>query len=161
MSITLSGSGQVPVQVIQTVKTDTFTTSLSGTYADITGMSVNITPTSASNKVLVTVNLGTLAASNNAAIQILRNSTPIAIGDAATSRTRATMADIYSLGANGASMSFSFLDSPATTSSTTYKVQIWAGVSSTTVYVNYGSQDAAQAYRFRTASTITVMEISG
>ena len=161
MSVTINGSGQVPVQVKQTVKTDTFTASLSGTYADITGMSVNITPTSASNKILVTVNLGTLASSNNAAIQIVRNSTPIAIGDAATSRTQATMADINSLGANGASMSFSFLDSPATTSSTTYKVQIWAGVSATNVYVNLGSQDAAQAYRFRTASTITVMEISG
>jgi hypothetical protein len=70
------------------------------------------------------------------------------------------MADIYSLGANGASMSFSFLDSPATTSSTTYKIQIWAGSSATTVYVNYGINDSANAYRFRTASTITVMEIA-
>jgi hypothetical protein len=148
------------LQVISTAKTDTFTTSLSGTYTDITGMSVNITPTSASNKVLVMVNLGTLAASNNGAIQLVRNSTPICIGDAATSRTQATMSDIYSLGANGGTMSFAFLDSPATTSSTTYKVQIWAGVSATTVYVNFGSQDAASAFRFRTASTITVMEIA-
>jgi hypothetical protein len=148
------------LQVISTAKTDTFTASLSGTYADITGMSVNITPTSASNKILVTVNLGTVAASNNSAIQILRDSTPIAIGDAATSRTRATMADGNSSGANGGPMSFAFLDSPATTSATTYKVQIWAGVSATNVYVNLGSQDGAFAYRFRTASTITVMEIS-
>ena len=160
MAVTIRGSGQVPVQIVQTTKTDTFTASLSGTYADITGMSVNITPTNSSNRILVMVNLGTLAASNNGAIQLVRNSTAIAIGDAATSRTQATMSDIYSLGANGGTMSFAFLDSPATTSSTTYKVQIWAGVSSTAVYVNYGSQDAAQAYRFRTASTIIAMELA-
>jgi hypothetical protein len=161
MAVTINGSGQVPVQIVQTTKTDTFTASLSGTYADITGMSVNITPTNSSNRILVMVNLGTVAASNNGAIQLVRNSTPIAIGDAATSRTQATMADINSSGANGGPMSFAFLDSPATTSATTYKVQIWAGVSATNVYVNFGSQDSANAFRFRTASTITVMEISG
>jgi hypothetical protein len=148
------------LQVVSTTKTDTFTATLSGTYTDITGISVNITPTSASNKVLVTVNIGTACAANNSAIQLLRGSTPICIGDAATSRTQATMADMNSFGLNGGPVSFSFLDSPATTSSTTYKVQIWAGSSATAVYINYGSQDSANAYRFRTASTITVMEIA-
>ena len=156
----LQASSSKVFQVVQTTKTDTFTASLSGTYTDITGLSVNITPTSSSNKILVMVNIGTACAVNNSALQLLRGSTPICIGDAATSRTQATMADIYSLGANGGPASFAFLDSPATTSSTTYKVQIWAGISSTAVYINYASQDAAQAYRFRTASTITVMEIA-
>ncbi len=160
MAVTIRGSGQVPVQIVQTTKTDTFTASLSGTYTDITGLSVNITPTSSSNRILVMVNIGTACGANNSAIQLLRGSTPICIGDAATSRTQATMADIVSLGSNGGPVSFAFLDSPATTSSTTYKVQFWAGVSSTAVYINYGSQDSANAYRFRTASTITVMELA-
>ena len=47
-----SGVGGKVLQVVSTVKTDTFTTS-SGTFTDLTGMSVSITPSSASNKVLI------------------------------------------------------------------------------------------------------------
>ena len=39
-------------QIVQTVKTDTFTTT-STSFTDITGLSVNITPTSASSKIYV------------------------------------------------------------------------------------------------------------
>ena len=54
--------------------------------------------------------------------------------------------------------SVTYLDNPATTSSTTYKVQMY--VPSSTGYVNrtYGDIDAT--YTIRSASTITVMEIA-
>ena len=50
------------------------------------------------------------------------------------------------------------MDSPATTSSVTYKVQATRGSDSGTVYLN-GNQ-GADAYSGNTASTITVMEVS-
>jgi hypothetical protein len=42
------------LQVVSTVKTDTFTT-VSSSYVDVTGLSVSITPTSATSKILVLV----------------------------------------------------------------------------------------------------------
>ena len=58
-------------------------------------------------------------------------------------------------------MSFNFLDSPNTTSATTYKVQATAGSTyNTTVYVNRSSGDNDYSYGARVASTITVMEVA-
>lgn len=49
------------LQVVSTAKTDTFsTTSASGTFADITGLSVSITPSSASNKILILAEVRTV-----------------------------------------------------------------------------------------------------
>ena len=81
MSVTISGSGQVPVQVIQTIKTDTFSTT-SGSLTDITGMSVTITPTSASNKILVQYSIGQLIPNASAVygVALLRGSTVIGAG---------------------------------------------------------------------------------
>lgn len=163
MSVTIKGSGQVPVQVIQTVKTDTF--SMTGTtFTDITGLSVSITPTSASNRILVL--FSTLISMNggyySGGIRLLRDSTPIYIGDADGIKTQATgwgWAGANSVGSN--SMSNTFLDSPATTSAVTYKLQLVSGYSGQTVFVNrsYGEDNAI--YAGRTPSSITVMEISG
>lgn len=162
MPVTLNGNGQVPVQVVSTTKTDTFSTSTSGSWVDITGMSVTITPTSASNKILVSYNIVT---SNNngwyVMLKLVRGSTDIAIGDAAGSRTRTTTA--AGLGSPVVDypylQSMQFLDSPATTSSTTYKLQMYFG--GNTSYVNRAPTDSDVAGYSRTASTITVMEISG
>jgi hypothetical protein len=58
------------------------------------------------------------------------------------------------------SSSVSVLDSPATTSATTYKVQI-RNVSGGTAYVNRQVTDTDSTSFNRTASTITVMEVAG
>ena len=160
MPVTINGSGQLPVQVIQTVKTDTFTTSLNNSWADVTGMSLTITPTSSSNKILIFVDIGTATVSNNGAIKLLRGSTDIFLGNAGSGQTRASIADLNVSMPNGLPVSFCYLDSPATTSATTYKIQVY-GWTSSTAYINLGSQDTGSAFRFRTASTITAMEISG
>ena len=52
-----------------------------------------------------------------------------------------------------------FLDSPNTTSATTYKVQ--AGVLSNVVYVNRTIYDVDNGNASRSTSTITAMEIAG
>jgi hypothetical protein len=96
-------------------------------------------------------------------IQILRDSTAICIGDAAGSRTRATTAP-YPSSADAVSSSITsamtFLDSPATTSATTYKLQTRSDAA-TTIYINRSGGDANNADASRSASTITAMEIQG
>ena len=162
MPVTLSGNGQVPVQVVSTIKTDTFTTT-STSFVDITGLSATITPTNSSNKVLVHihVNYGNSGA-NMVGLRITRAGTAIAIGDAGSNRTRATLGNVQYNGVNNDRSSFgsmTFLDSPATTSATTYQVQ---GITdANTLTVNRSGADADAAAVYRTISTITVMEIAG
>jgi hypothetical protein len=143
-------------QVVSTAKTDTFTTA-STSFTDITGLSVAITPSSASSKVLVFVDTKGTASSETVATRLMRDSTAIYIGDTAGSRIRSTSGfnvlstfQAYNFGAM-------FLDSPATTSATTYKMQII--VSGGTGYVNRWPTDTDSAGFPRLASSITVMEI--
>ncbi len=160
MPVTIRGSGQVPVQVVQTIKTDTFS-SLTSTYVDITGLSVNITPTSASNRVLIfaTINWAASASDLNA-VRLLRDSTPIAVGDAAGSRTQCFAGMRTASADNIVTDSIVFLDSPATTSAITYKMQGKSGTTNT-FFVNRTSNDT-DAFAFpRAVSSIIVMEISG
>jgi hypothetical protein len=157
-----ASSGAV-AQVKSTSKTDTFTMT-SNTYADITGLSVSITPTSASNKILIiaSVNFNGDAGVTAAAARLMRGSTAIGIGDTASSRTPATSGGVQ--GADDdypGSSSLTFLDSPATTSATTYKVQVrGTGGPSPAVYVNRGLADSDTSNNFRYISTITVMEVT-
>jgi hypothetical protein len=52
-----------------------------------------------------------------------------------------------------------FLDSPATTSATTYKLQVLVNASGTG-YLNRTQGDSNAVSTLRTASTITVMEVT-
>lgn len=149
------------LQVVSTTKTDSFSTGATS-FTDVTGLSVSITPTSSSSKILLilTFNLAGTNGAGGAAYQLVRGSTPICIGDLTGSRPQASGGMGYIPDANSyTTVSASFLDSPATTSSTTYKVQVY-GPSS--VYVNRTQNDTngVQIYNARTASTITVMEIA-
>lgn len=154
-----SSAGAV-AQVKSTTKTDTFTTT-SSSFTDITGLSVSITPTSASNKILVVfaANVGTDPASTAAGIRLLRDSTAIAIGDTAGSRYRTTSATIINNANQMATVAMTFLDSPATTSATTYKLQAVA-VSGTTIGINRGVNDGDSSAIPRAVSSITVFEVS-
>ena len=149
------------VQVVSTTKTDTFTASTS-TYTDITGLSVSITPTSASNKIFV---LAFVQGSQDvgvdpATLQLVRGSTAIAVGDTAGSRIVGTSQlssgpDASVMGSN----SFAFLDSPATTSATTYKIQGKSNQAANAFFVNRTDNDTNSTVHSRTVSTITVMEV--
>ena len=147
-------------KVLSTAKTDTFTTS-SATYTDLTGLSVTITPQFASSKILVSaqVNLGCNTAGARVALQLLRGATAIGIGDTAGSRTRGTTAVQLSSPAGMNPASMEFLDSPATTLATTYKVQLASIDSVGAIFVNRTNNDDDAASRSRTISTITVTEV--
>jgi hypothetical protein len=94
-----------------------------------------------------------------AQFQLLRGATAIDVGAAAGSRTPASGQLIAFDGQSLENLTLVFLDSPATTSATTYKVQ-GRNTLAGTFYVNRTKTDTDSAAFGRTASTITVMEIS-
>lgn len=148
------------LQVVSNTKTDTFSTT-STSYVDITGLSVSITPISATSKIYISyiVNGGIDSSLAGIFIRLVRDSTPIFVADTAGSRPSAqnqTAGSIYIVN----SMAGSFLDSPSTTSATTYKIQMFnnGGVDS---YINRSVADRnTSLYDVRTVSSITVMEIA-
>jgi hypothetical protein len=156
---------QLPVgsvlQVLQTAKTDTF--SVTGqTFTDITGLSVSITPTSASSKILV---MFTTAISNqngaySGGVRLVRNSTPIYVGDAAGNRVQSSNWAFQYYYWEVGNLTNTFLDSPATTSATTYKLQLVSGYAGQTVYINRSYIDSDDLGQSRYPSSITVMEIA-
>ena len=155
-----AGGGKV-LQVISAVKTDTFSSSAaSGVYADITGLSVTVTPSASTSKIFIVVSsqIATQTGTNRAVVRLVRGSTAIDIGDAAGSRIQASSAVYSNISDSIESSALSFLDSPSTTSATTYKVQI-AMLSSGTVFVNRSASDGDSTVTPRVASTITIMEI--
>lgn len=162
MSVTISGSGQIIKQVIQTVKTDTFSSTAANAWTDVTGLSVSITPTNASNKILVICSVTGVNISSNTYFRMVRGSTAIGVGDAAGSRSQVSSSNFYSSQAGtGNSMlgsTFQYLDSPATTSATTYKIQFITD--SGTTLVNRTPNDTDALYVGRSISTITVYEVA-
>jgi len=157
-------SGVIPeggkvLQVVSTTKTDTFTTS-STSDTLVTGLTVNITPSSTSSKILVFGEVFMSNAGDAQRLTMYRDSTAICVGDTAGTRPRASaQISIYSqYWAN--KVSASILDEPSTTSQITYSFKV-AGNGST-VYVNrtQGDRDGG-TYDVRGASTITAMEIAG
>ena len=157
-----AGGGGKLLQVVSTTKTDTFTTT-SGTYVDITGMSVSITPSNSANKILILVNLAIInsSASTRYVFKLVRNSTDIGSGTGAGARVGVMAGDQTTAATGGflGTMGGIHLDSPATTSATTYKVQTYA-IDSGTIIVNRTMNDTDGSTYFRTSSSITAMEIA-
>ena len=150
------------LQVVSTTKTDTFTTT-SATYTDVTGLSLSITPSATTSKILLIASI--TGAGQSVTTQgygrFVRDSTAIGVGDAAGSRVQATFPITLLANAfNTYSLNASFLDSPATTSATTYKIQIRNEAGSGTIYINRSETDSNTSAGGRFVSTITAMEIS-
>ena len=155
------------LQVVQTVKSDTFSSNSQTTFVDITGMSVDITPSSVSNKILVTYNLCSSITNGAYAFwcRLVRNSTDIAQGTPSGNRTNATTGGLSSTTHGHYPIyvqNMTFLDSPATTSATTYKLQGrgW-NTGPGNFYVNQSAADNDALNFARLVSTITAMEIAG
>jgi hypothetical protein len=148
--LTTATAGTV-LQVVSTTKSDIFSTT-TGSFVDITGFSVSITPTSATSKVLVQVVVAVGVAAGNTFFNLVRGSTNVAqsTGSTQNSTVMANLPAAY----NMQTLPVNFLDSPATTSATTYKLQI--NTSSQLVYVNTRATDNY----YGGVSTITVMEIA-
>ncbi len=147
------------LQVVSVTKVDAFTTT-STSMTDITGLTANITPSTISSKILVLYKVTTnvRADSGIAALNLLRGATVIGGGTATGDRPSA-MSSIYGNGLGTTNdLNGNFLDSPSSTSSTTYKIQ--GQITGGTLGINTVSNDLDSVNRPRTSSTITLMEIS-
>lgn len=155
----LAGSGGV-LQVVTVTKTDVFSTT-AASFTDVTGLSVTITPKSASNYILVLGSVELGASADVGFIRLMRDSTPIQVGDAAGVRVQCTAQMRNNPDAADAdSCAIAYRDAPATTSPVTYKIQTY-GTGGVTVRINASADDLNQTNRGRTASTLTLMEIAG
>jgi len=128
-------------------------------WQDITGLSVQITPSSSSNKILVFALVQGSSAQNIAFfVRTMRDSTEVGIGNASSSRGRYSSAlkeiSSYDIQTGG----WNFLDSPATTSQLTYKIQVYGNG---TNYINGPSTSSDNWSVGNVQSSITVMEIKG
>ena len=109
-------------------------------------MSVSITPASTSNKVLIIFSGGAVGSSNSsydAKFTIVRGSTNLGSASNGFGFIRGTGSNFYFASAN-------YLDSPSTTSSTTYKIQFLSDAGAT-AYIGYNNAH----------STLTALEIKG
>ena len=134
----------------------------SGVFADIF-LEVDITPTSASNNILL---LAQLAVSSGTADRMAfvkfvgGNTADFLSGRAIGSRTPCHQA-VYFAGANEMlAVSMNFLDSPATTDSVKYKVQVAPNFTSGNVFVNKVNFDSDNAYIPSASTVITAIEVA-
>ena len=154
------GAGGI-LQVVQTAKTDTFSHTGDVNVTDVTGLNVNITPSSSSNKVLIYVFMN-ISNNNISRVQLVRGTTAIALGAASGSRPVGA-ASMNNGGDSNVSdpLTMIYLDSPSTTSQINYKVAFSNELSSSTFAVNKSMGDANSIVGVRSISTITAMEVAG
>ena len=163
-NLTLGGPYGKILQVKQAVKSDRQTIQ-SQTLVDITGMSVSITPSSTSSKILVDYSLVVFANAQYYTMRLLRNSdSTIFIGDTnpnATSQSRGAFGTYQASYVNAMTVAQKFLDSPNTTSATTYKLQAHCPYSSSYIIaINSAVNQDNYTYMTNCVSTITAMEVA-
>jgi len=153
------------LQVKQTVKTNIFSTTSDG-FNDVTGLTVDITPTSSSSKILAMcfVNYGTASDDIRLAARIVReeggSDSVISQADADGSRTRSMWIGRHANLTGGTEhVNIQILDSPSTTNALTYKFQT-GRIDSGTLIINDGRADSDTSSHARGISTITVMEVA-
>ena len=160
-----SGMSGGVIQVKSTTLTvpKSFTSLAAGNFTDVDGLSVSITPHRSDSKILLMCNISAGLNSThgyNFYWRIVRGSTPICVatqggGVGATGGFNRYISDA-SVGFLGC-MANTFLDSPATTSATTYKIQATGNDTGAVVYINR----RAANNDYNMTSTITAMEVSG
>ena len=160
-----SGVGGKILQVKQTTKLDTFSTT-SSSNTDVTGLSVTITPSSSSNKIFITasISLGSANADRNLNLFVTRGDTEIYKADqSGSNRQRAGGGLHYHHGISQTIGTYStnimFLDSPSSTSELTFKIRANAGVNGGTLHINRTGDSSDDNNRASYPSSITVMEV--
>tara|TARA_R100000278_G_scaffold118750_1_gene99605 strand:- start:1476 stop:1997 length:522 start_codon:yes stop_codon:yes gene_type:complete len=156
-----TGGGGGIIQVKQVVKTDVFSSS-STSFVDITGLTVNITPTSSSSKILVLAQCTVVGGDAGTGIMLDRDGSEPLKADSEGNRQRFTITGGYGDGgfyySNGANH-ISYLDSPGTDQQITYKLKAKTR-SNSTFYVNTTTHRNNDTNTSNSTATLTVMEVS-
>ena len=156
------------LQAVQAIFTGTQTLATGGVnanFSDITSLSVTITPSSSSNKILLIAHLTSMCGDDRMIyFKFTGGNTATFVGDTAGNKTR--VGGFYCSGnaagsPNGAPVTMMYLDSPSTTSATTYKVQGAPNYLSGSAYINYNPNETDNAYFCRGASSLIAIEVKG
>ena len=152
-----TGGGGGIVQMKQTVvSVHTFNTT-STSKVDMTGMTVSITPKFSTSKILISSHLTYGGNNFNFYCDLLRGSTRLFIPSSGNNACTISLCGITNTTFQMQNASFQFIDSPATTSAVTYKLQV-AVQSGGEFYLNRTRRNASQDTVC--SSTITAMEVS-
>ena len=160
--LTAAGNAGIGSNVVQTVKTDTFTTT-SASFVDVTGLTATITPSSGTSKVLVSWSVSVGQGSDLQPIHLLitdGSNNALIRGDANGDRGRVT-AGVHQFPniRNQHVISGSYLWSPETTSPVTAKVRV-TRTNTGTVTVNRTGANDDNLNGFTATSTVTLIEVS-
>ena len=170
MALTKIGDAGMPsgaiLQVVQTVDTTQVSSSGYSSFTDLGGLSVTITPSSSSNKIMLLTTIGNLDHSQNTYqmhMRYTRNGTAI-LTQSSGSQTTTTQSvrGILSGDTNGQNCCVIplLIDTPSSTSALTYKVQLY-NYNGNTFYYNRTANNTDSAGFNAPQSTITAMEIAG
>jgi hypothetical protein len=153
------------LQVVSTTVTAVVTTTVSSnsTFYAISGLAATITPTSSTSKIYAMVQLvgsGTSGYSYVCAFQLWRAGSPVGQGDAASGFRQASVGNTRASldGNSNFAIGWNYLDSPATTSATTY--QVACTVEGGNVVLNTTANNSTGIYSSRSASSITLFEVA-
>ena len=162
-----SGSSGGIIQIKQSVLTSATHQNIdAGSNYDLDTLTCSITPTRSDSKIMITAMLSlVMEDSNSGFLKIKRNGSSISdsLGDSSGSRERVTTGipaarEDTTLG----NVFVQFLDSPASTSTQTYKFNISHGDSGQrAIYINKTDNDGNSLQKARGISTLTLMEVSG
>ena len=155
------GAGAI-LQVVQTVKTSRSTISLATNTLTSDIMTVSITPQSTSSKILLQCTINCNCTTTGFGFVFNKGGTDItgATGDAHGNRRRLTSSQEVD-SSNMSSLSGTFLDSPSTTSATTYGVKLAHTSGGTqTISVNHNNESDLAKFQV-TVCTFTAMEVAG
>lgn len=161
---TTATAGKI-LQVVSTTKTDTFSESVATGNVSSDAITVNITPSNASNKILLTGFISIGLSNDNEVNWVFYKAGSIlsgATGDAFGSnrRRRTAAGDVRYTGTHNTTGG-SYLDTAGGTSQITYSVRLGTGNNGTvTVYLNKPHSSGDYTYDFTTISTLTAMEIA-
>ena len=164
LSFASAGASGKILQVVSTTVTAASTATMSSNGV-VTLMSRTFTPTVSSSKALIHVSLHLDIGGSYGGmfLRLLRDSTDVVIGDAASNRRRATIApDTSNTTFGGALLGFTALDTGISgTSEVTYKINLLdQSGGGGTYYFNTGSDNSDNDYVLRSVSTLTVMEVA-
>jgi len=158
-TVTGLSAGKV-LQVVSSHKSDTASTN-SSTFVT-TGIEVSITPSATSSKIFISASPCISGVSPNGfGVCLLRDTTEINLGDADSSLTRYGVVGREYVQYHVDVMPMTYLDSPSSTSSITYKVAFKNSSGSDYVYLNRPYSRVDLSSYGTASSTITVMEIEG
>lgn len=164
-TVAVGATGKI-LQVIQSYKTDTFTASITNAQesGNVTGLTPSITPTNASNKILVMWDIMTgNSASSRIGLKLYKDDSVLtaALGDTAGSSSRVTAYSSTMQNDRHWGLSGKYLDTAGGTSAITYSVRLRTGnVSSNTVSVNRPGTLYDNSGGMVAASSLILMEIA-